>query len=419
MAGRIGYACTPISLNYKTSRSFIVKNFSEDRFRECVRLNLGDLKKILEWNLSQSIYMFRISSDIIPFGSHPVNQLNWELEFKEQLQELGAFIKTHHMRVSMHPGQYTVLNSPNDDIVQRAVADLSYHCRVLDGMGLSGEHKLILHAGGVYGDKHTAMKRFTENAAHLPDEIKCRLVIENDDKNYTAADVLELADSVRLPVVYDNLHDELNPSIIDRGVRMSSIEIMEQASKTWKPEDGGMKCHYSEQDEIKKGGAHSRTVSTSKFLSYWELASRYGADVMLEVKDKELSAFKCIRSTSDKVSQAVITDTWAKYKYAVMEKSYGDYKSCSRLVRSGTPIRELFEQIDESLIKAFDSGSFVNAAQHVYGYVKEKVSVKERSEFFTLLENPQHNREKIKTVLGRLCRKYGTDYINASYYFIY
>ena len=65
---KIGYACTPISIPYRTTRSCILSNFNVDNFRECVDNNLLDLMNILNWNRKNNIYMFRISSDIMSGG---------------------------------------------------------------------------------------------------------------------------------------------------------------------------------------------------------------------------------------------------------------------------------------------------------------------------------------------------------------
>lgn len=85
------------------------------------------------------------------------------------------------IRVSMHPGQYTVLNSPNDDVVKRAIEDLNYHVKVLDNFGVGENHKIILHIGGVYNDKEQAINRFADNYKRLNDQVRERLVIENDE----------------------------------------------------------------------------------------------------------------------------------------------------------------------------------------------------------------------------------------------
>lgn len=413
MKNRIGYACTPVSIPYKTSRSFILKNFSEDNFNDCVKANLVDLNSILSWNVKKGIYMFRISSDIIPFASHPVNNIKWWKTFEEDLTACGNFIKENNIRVSMHPGQYTVINSNNEEVVGKSIEDIEYHCRFLDALKVDYTNKIILHVGGVYGDKLAAIERFKENFKKLSPSAQNRLVLENDDKSYTAQDVLEISRELNIPVVFDNLHHELNPC------NLKFQEILLLVKNTWKAKDGPVKFHYSDSDSEKRGGAHSKFVVTKNFLDYIEKISAIEADIMLEVKDKEISALKCVFCLHEKLEKSIRTDQWAKYKYSVMEKGYGYYKTCSKLVNSEAKISDIYIYIDQILSKPFEEGSFRNAAEHVYGYVKDKTTEKEKELYKSLLADVAQNNRKIKDLLQRLCRKYDAEYINSSYYFIY
>jgi len=274
-------------------------------------------------------------------------------------------------------------------------------------------NKIILHVGGVYGDKATAMERFKENFRRLSPSAQNRLVLENDDKSYTLRDVLEISSELNIPVVFDNLHHELNPC------DMEFQQILLSVKSTWKSVDGPVKFHYSDSDSEKRGGAHSKFVVTKNFLDYIDKISAIDADIMLEVKDKEISALKCVFCLQDKLKKSIRTDQWAKYKYSVMEKGYAHYKNCSKLVNSEAKISDIYIYIDEILSKPFEEGSFRNAAEHVYGYVKDKTTEKEKELYKSLLADVAQNNRKIKDLLQRLCRKYDAEYINSSYYFIY
>jgi UV DNA damage endonuclease len=409
---RIGYACTPISIPYKTSRSFMLKNFSEELFKECTLGNLEDLINILRWNIENDIYMFRISSDIIPFGSHSVNTVKWWVHFKKELSQIGSFIKEKEIRVSMHPGQYTVLNSPSEDVLQRSLADLEYHCRFLDALAVDYTNKIVLHIGGVYGDKASAIERFVENFQRLSPSAQRRLIIENDDKSYTIKEVLGISSRLDIPVVFDNLHHKINPCDLEWN------EILYRVKATWKKEDGRVKFHYSDQDMIKKGGAHSKSVVTDNFLNYMESIKGFDADIMLEVKDKEISAIKCICATDNSLPDSKKIQQWAKYKYSIMEKNYSLYKKCSSLINSKTPMSKIYISIDDCLNMPYHKESFVTTAQHIYGYVKDRTTEKEKDIFNNLLTSPEQNTDEIKKHLKKLCTKYGAENINNSYYFI-
>src|SRR3712207_550835 len=210
---KIGYACIPMTMNYGTNRGFILKNFNHERFYNCVKENLEDLYKILEENIKNHIYFFRISSDIIPFASHKINDIKWWKIFKNELDYIGRYIKYNNIRVSMHAGHYTVLNSPSQEVVVKSIADIEYHAKLLDSLGLDYTHKIVLHIGGVYNSKSEAINRFKNNFKKLSSSAKKRLILENDEKMYSIEDVLNLCNDINIPAVFDNLHHKFNPSL--------------------------------------------------------------------------------------------------------------------------------------------------------------------------------------------------------------
>src|SRR5579859_4366292 len=147
MLRRLGYACLSLSVEDSSPRGTILRNATPERLRALTAANLARLKRVLEFNVESDVRMFRLSSDIVPFGSHPVNAIAWWDEFSEPLAEIGALIRRTGMRASMHPGQYTVLSSPNARIVAAACADLVFHARLLDALGLDVRHKIVVHVG--------------------------------------------------------------------------------------------------------------------------------------------------------------------------------------------------------------------------------------------------------------------------------
>lgn len=287
---RIGYACLAVDVKNTNFRSVTMKNANEEKLLEIIEHNLKSLNNIIDYNIKNNIKLFRITSDLIPFGSSPVNTLNWWEIFSSQFKLIGEKIRNSGMRVSMHPGQYTVLNSLRDDVVSRAIADLNYHNLVLDSLGVDRKNKIILHIGGVYGNKEEAIERFIQNYRLLNKGVKERLVIENDDKSYNIKEVLSIGNRLDIPVVYDNLHNNVLPydKLKDDNYWVNKCK------NTWKREDGPQKIHYSQQDKNKRPGAHSRTIEVEEFAAFLNNLDNYeDIDIMLEVKDKNLSAIKC------------------------------------------------------------------------------------------------------------------------------
>lgn len=289
---RIGYACLTVGVPNTGMKSCIMRNASESRLLELISHNLTSLDHILDYNIENNIRLFRISSGLIPFGSSEVNNLPWWDIYQSKLWMLGQKIKANKIRVSMHPGQYTVINSPKVEVVNRAMEDLAYHAKVLDSLGVGKEHKIILHIGGVYNDKKSAMLRFISNFNYLDDSIRDRIVLENDDKLFHIGDVLELGACLKAPVVFDNLHNEINS--FDR--QKSEHHYINECRKTWKEGDGLQKIHYSQQDPGKQPGSHSESIQVDQFIAFCKGLGRDDIDIMLEVKDKNRSAINCIRS---------------------------------------------------------------------------------------------------------------------------
>ncbi len=281
---RLGYACINTQLP-SPNRTCRLRNASPERIIELARCNLEALYEILQWNLDHGVQVFRISSETIPFGSHEINRVDWPEILGPRLDRIGAFIRENGMRVSMHPGQYTVLNSPKQRVADNAAAELVYHDRLLEGFGLDARHKIVLHVGGVYGDREAAARRFTDAHARLPEPVKRRLIIENDEKNFTAEAVLAIAGEVSIPMVFDAFHHACLPSFEGRSPRW----IIERAAATWSAEDGRPKIHYSDQWVGKHAGAHSESIDLKAFRRFYETIRDMDLDVMLEVKDKERS----------------------------------------------------------------------------------------------------------------------------------
>lgn len=288
---RIGYACINTQLP-APNRSCRLKNATPARILDLAAENVSRMEPILRWNLRHGIKLFRISSDVIPFGSHPINRLAWRDMLAPQLNRLGKYIRAHGMRVSMHPGQFTVLNSPRPEVVDASVKELAYHASFLDALGLNDQHKIVIHLGGVYGDKAQSLKRFIAAGNELSGRIRARLVLENDERCYSIADALHAAAAIGVPVVFDVFHHRWNPAFKDRSLR----SIIQTVARTWRRRDGRVKIHYSNQWPGMPPGTHSRTINIRAFRKFHDEIGALDLDVMLEVKDKEQSVLKLMRS---------------------------------------------------------------------------------------------------------------------------
>jgi UV DNA damage endonuclease len=414
----IGYACLNIGTPGTKMRSVMQRNATAEKLTEVTAHNLAALEKMIDYNRKNNIKLFRISSDLIPFGSSPVNMLPWWDIHQEAFQSIGAKIEKSGMRVSFHPGQYTVLNSPTEDVVARAIQDLDYHNKMLECLGVGNAHKIILHVGGSYGDKTAAMERFAANFERLSDAVKHRLVIENDDRLYNIEEVLELANQLEIPAVFDNLHHAVNP--LPAGG--TDNYWIREAGKTWKEEDGRQKIHYSQQAPGKRPGAHTDTIVLDTFLDFYGKLEEKQIDIMLEVKDKNLSTVKCVNAILPEKRLSLLEKEWGRYKYIILEKSAADYQSIRTLLKDklAYPVTEFYQLIEDALAKETLPGGAENAALHVWGYFKNKATEKERDQFQSHLEKYRNGNGSLATVkkqLLKLAEKYEEAYLLQSLYF--
>jgi UV DNA damage endonuclease len=283
---RVGYPCINRSIGCTSSRTFRLASYSEKRLVETVTQNLDCLDKVLRWNAEHGIRFFRITSDLVPFASHPVCRYDWGRHFGGQLRALGRFVQRHQMRVSMHPDQFVLINARDQALVASSVRELEYHARVLDLMGLATSAKLQIHVGGVYGDKQTSILRFVERYARLPSAVRRRLVVENDDRSYTVSDCLSVSRLTGVPMLFDVFHHQVNSS--GESVR----DALRVCATTWHKADGPPMVDYSAQEPGQRRGRHAEHIDVRDFQRFLKAARGVDCDVMLEIKDKEKSALE-------------------------------------------------------------------------------------------------------------------------------
>ncbi len=261
-------------------------NYSPERLIALISNNIACLQHILTYNVHNKLLFFRIGSGVVPFASHALytHTFDWQTYFKAPLQELGAYIIQHDIRISMHPDQFVVLNSPNPDIVAASIRELEYHAAFLAALGLDTTAKIQIHVGGVYADKPAAIQRFITTYYTLSSTVRERLVIENDDRLFSLQDCLSIFRETGIPIIFDTLHHEC----LHNGE--SQEKALLQARATWQPKDGVPMIDYSSQAAGERIGKHAATLDTVHFTHFLTRIQAYSSDIMLEIKDKEKSA---------------------------------------------------------------------------------------------------------------------------------
>ena len=300
----LGYACINMQLSYPTKygdkpkgtepittgRGMIKRTFESkgvDYASEITLANVKDLHNIMAWNVLNGHNFYRMTSGLAPWKTeYEWDDLKDIKEIKQWLRSAGTMANTHGVRVTSHPGPFNVLVSPNENVVENTFKDLIMHGDVFDFMGLSRTHynKINIHCNGVYGDKQSAMDRFCKNFERLPDSVKSRLTVENDDKAsmYSVKDLMYIHGRIGIPIVFDYHHHKFCTG------DLSEQQALELAMSTW-PDGIVPVVHYSESkaehqlDESIRPQAHSDIIN--------DLPNTYGkeVDIMVESKSKELS----------------------------------------------------------------------------------------------------------------------------------
>ncbi len=292
MPYRLGYACINATLRKKhkirANRRAIKKTYEEKGLPHIgglVAQNLNDLYKILQWNVENKIRVFRLSSDITPWGSeYEFTDLPNATEVMALFKKCGQFALDNDVRLSFHPGQFCVLASHKENVIQNAISDLELHGRLMDALQQPRSHlaKINIHLGGAYGDKVKAAQTFCQNFTRLSDAVKSRLTVENDDRTNLFS-TKELYDYVYtntgIPIVFDFHHHAIHPDGLSEQAGLAL------AFKTWRVRP----CtHYSESRQIERGPeALLRAHSTLVYSEFQDHGMDF--DCVVEAKGKELA----------------------------------------------------------------------------------------------------------------------------------
>jgi UV DNA damage endonuclease len=282
---RLGYACINLSIrgNFQTCRLRDIELGGTSIAKAKFIHNLKRVQSILDWNIKNDIFVYRISSDLLPFGSHPILD-NWDwwndTSIRLQILKVRKLVLDNKIRLTIHPGQYNVLNSSDRGIRKRTVRNLLFDERLVRYLG---GNDMILHVGAGAGYKKIKKDVFVEEFNNLPSSLREILRIENDDKVYTVEDVLEVCERTGAKIMYDFHHDLCNPSI-------SKEETLAGIRRTWG--DTLPKVHLSSGRLFKTDLPHANHITLDTWNEFEEMFDNFDVDVMLETKMKDLSVLK-------------------------------------------------------------------------------------------------------------------------------
>ncbi|NJC34260.1 UV DNA damage endonuclease [Sphingomonas jejuensis] len=296
-----------------------------------LKCSLEEVDKILDYLIAEDLDMYRLSSDLAPYATHPdLPQFHDQVADSDaELKAFGRKARDNDIRLSFHPSQYVLLNSPDPALTDKSIWDLSSQAEMLDRMELDDEAVMVTHVGGVYDDHDASRARWIEGWEKCPPHVQRRLVLENDDIRFSAADALWIHERTGVRLIFDYQHFWcLNPEGLDMR------DTLERFLATW-PAGVRPKIHFSsprtEMREVKQkitakqrkagtGGkvkagetlkaavkatariktvlrppiwtGHADFTNPFEFATFMRMAHGLEFDVMMEGKSKDVSLLK-------------------------------------------------------------------------------------------------------------------------------
>jgi len=277
------------------SRSMVQRRVNEDggidELKSKILQNCEDLIKMIEWNEKNGIKVFRISSNLFPHKTNP-GISGYDFEFaKDILKRVGDLANKYNQRITMHPGQYNVVGSPSENAFRKTINDLEYQATVLDLMGMGKDSVMVVHGGGMYGDKEATKNRWCEQFYKLPENVQKRLVLENCEKSFHIIDCLEVSERINIPVVFDSHHHDCYIKMHPDCKLDIADTYIDKILQTWSKRGIKPKFHVSEQGNGRTGHHSNYVEVLPQYMLDIPKKHNTHVDIMIEAKHKELAVF--------------------------------------------------------------------------------------------------------------------------------
>lgn len=291
---RFGLCCLfrhePIKFRQITAKTLLSleRESQLSRLSEICLHNVLQVQHSLRFAAKHGIGAFRILSPLFPRYTH--REVAYQLDdlsdaelIKQKFAEIRKFRKRHEIRLSFHPDQFNVLSSPGEEVIKNSERELAYHGMLAH---LVEADIINIHAGGVYGDKESALQRLMDNINKMPATVRHRLSLENDDVSYTPADLLPVCEQLGIPMVYDVHHHRCLPD------GLSVQEVTERVIALWQRLGKEPYFHVSSPKhgwESPNPKPHAEYIDPADFPACWKGVT---ATVDVEAKAKELAVLK-------------------------------------------------------------------------------------------------------------------------------
>ena len=254
--------------------------------------NAHALFQALQFCHDHGLRAFRVNSQILPLKTHPdvgyhIRDLPGHQEIVETFLRCGAFARQKDLRITFHPDQFVLLSSPNEEVTRKSIAELRYQAEAAEWINAD---VINIHGGGAYGNKTEALRRLVAQIEALPDSVRTRLTLENDDRIYTPRDLLPVCAETDTPLVYDVHHHRCLPD----GLSVEKATAL--SITTWNREPVFHLSSPLNGWDAKAINKHHDYIDPQDFPDCW-----LGRDITVEVeaKAKELAVLKLRQDLMD------------------------------------------------------------------------------------------------------------------------
>ena len=287
---RLGYACISNIINVTSSSTTTLtyynkldSNSKKEKIDTIINKNLDNLLELIKYNIKNNIHVFRITAKLIPL----MDIVNIDLNiYKDKFNKIGKLIKDNNIRISTHIDEYCVLNSINKSVVLNSIKILNNLNIVMNMFNV--DYDIIMHIGSKQEGINKSIKRFIVNFNLLSDDIKNKIILENDDKSFNVYQTLKLCETINVPMCLDIHHHYVNKCT-------KNIDYyLERIYKTYK--NRIPKMHFSTPKNKKEKRSHNEYINTIDFIKFIELLKKNNkdTDIMLEAKGKDLALIKLV-----------------------------------------------------------------------------------------------------------------------------
>jgi UV DNA damage endonuclease len=278
----LGLVCITASdaVRYKTitRKRLLALDLAEQQtvLRTLYAENLRRLNSAIEFCHRHNIWLYRLPSSPFPFADDTLGEAILA-DMRAELAQVGQLSHTLGIRLVLHPDQFVVLNSDRPDVIANSIKILSAQARTFDWMGLPQSSWTAMNVHGGKGDR---AERLVSVIRDLPDSIRLRLTLENDEYTYRAAEMVDICRAATVPLVFDAHHHIVHEKL-DSYEHPSVAEMLAAARTTWSVPDWQL-VHISNGRNSFQDQQHSDFI--------YDMPSSYREVSWIEVEAKQKEA---------------------------------------------------------------------------------------------------------------------------------